>query len=260
MTARELTNYEALHGWGVVARYMDGPGRYRTGGTLDVNSLTPGQRDGTECVICWADLANGDPPLPVITVDGGQLFACATHEKHVPLISAERKLYDAYETRTSEVTTVDLSDDECAAVCEILDESINGVGRETNATPHLRTLLDKLSETPHPLVIEDYRSQAATVQGLDYMATLLDTEEIAHAVEDTGGATMLIRVPLPDASHIEIQRGDDWDGEYSSPDAWTLIRFETDELGAPFTDLGFNVTATEAINLIRTEHGKAGRN
>lgn len=46
---------------------------------MDAASLTEAQRDGVACVVCGGDMSHA-ASVPVATVDGGQVFACASHE------------------------------------------------------------------------------------------------------------------------------------------------------------------------------------
>jgi len=49
---------------------------------MDAATLTEAQRDGLACVTCGRDyLADAvpTPHVPVGVVDGGQVFACASH-------------------------------------------------------------------------------------------------------------------------------------------------------------------------------------
>ncbi|TDE37686.1 hypothetical protein [Actinomadura sp. 6K520] len=94
----ELTNYEALHAWGVVN-----------------NSAG------------WHAQRNRKPPAAEQAV--GDI------------------LFTAYDCRTNTTTTVELSDDECASLAELVSEHIAAWvkrGQENAATPHLRSLLMKL--------------------------------------------------------------------------------------------------------------------
>lgn len=55
---------------------------------FDPAALTDDQRDGTACVVCGLDYlaeATPTPHVPVGMVDGGQLFACASHGTDEPL-------------------------------------------------------------------------------------------------------------------------------------------------------------------------------
>lgn len=51
--------------------------------TFDAADLTADQRDDKACVVCGADLVNASPDVPVGIVDGGQVFACASHVEPV---------------------------------------------------------------------------------------------------------------------------------------------------------------------------------
>ena len=49
---------------------------------MDAATLTEAQRDGLACVTCGRDYlaeAVPTPHVPVGVVDGGQVFACASH-------------------------------------------------------------------------------------------------------------------------------------------------------------------------------------
>lgn len=101
-------------------------------------------------------------------------------------------------------------------------------------------------------VIEDYRAQAATYQGLDAMDARLTAEGIAHEVEDTGGATMKVVVPLGGGEFLHVDRGDEWLSEdYGNEDEWTIFRYH-DEWREEYTELGYHLTMVEALTIIRT--------
>jgi hypothetical protein len=99
MTTLRITNYEALHGWGVAR-----------------NRLTTARARMTDVA----------PALR----------------------SVEDKLFKAYNARTTTTTTVDLTDPERAVFRTLVSGHVAGqeeVGHTSQATPHLRTLVDKLA-------------------------------------------------------------------------------------------------------------------
>ena len=106
----------------------------------------------------------------------------------------------------------------------------------------------QLQELPDE--VTDYRSEAARVQGLTAMDARLSGEGIPHSVDDTGGATMIIHVLLSGETYLHIERSEDWDGDESETDGWTIIRF-LDSAGETFEDVGFGLTMSEALTAIR---------
>lgn len=206
MTTIEMTNYEALHGWGRVINHIE----------------------------WWTRTAMRDV--------------------NVTLKSAEQKMFEAYDMRTSTATTVDLTAGECAAVADVLAETEEErILRHppTNATPHVRSLEAKLRTIKHDEtreIVPDYRTEAATFQGLDPMHERLTKENIAHEVNDTGGATMIVQIFLSDDGWLHVERGDDWTGDDSADD-WTIFRF--DQSGEQIiADLGFNLDMSDALTVI----------
>lgn len=97
----------------------------------------------------------------------------------------------------------------------------------------------------------NYRTQAAAFQGLDLMDARLTVEGITHRVEDTGGATMKVVVPLNGLEVLWIDRGDEWITEdYDNADEWTIFRLD-DEVREDFAELGYHLTMAEALTIIR---------
>jgi hypothetical protein len=103
-------------------------------------------------------------------------------------------------------------------------------------------------------LIEDYRAAAAKAQGLGPMHEWLSfVEHIAHEVEDTGGATMIVKVPLgEDGAHLHIVRGDDWTDDpdrQHEQDDWVISHYTGE--ATPCCDLGAGLSMEQAITLIK---------
>lgn len=108
---------------------------------------------------------------------------------------------------------------------------------------------------------DDYRAAAAKAQGLGPMDEWLSfVENVPHEVEDTGGATMRIRVPLADGSFLHIVRGDDWTDDpdrQHEQDDWVISHY-ADEAAPCGVDLGAGLTMAEAVAVIKRAIARPG--
>ena len=103
--------------------------------------------------------------------------------------------------------------------------------------------------------IGDGRENLPQVQGLTAMDARLAAEGIPHEVQDAGGDTMIVKVPLTGTAWLLITRGDRWTGDDGDEDGWDVVRYldAAGERDDAFID---NMTMTEAIDLVRSARGK----
>lgn len=99
--------------------------------------------------------------------------------------------------------------------------------------------------------MSDYEAaceRAATIQGLDPITAALRATGIPHSVDQTGGMTMLVRVPLVNGRWLGINAEGDYDREDES-DNWYIRAYasDEDELGVLVVDGGTIADLLHAI-------------